>query len=753
MRSSFRVACAAFAVLLLSSGMAGAQDEPPAAKPDAKTDAAAALPKAPIPYTQLKPKPKAKPRPKPAASTSDQPATPGAAPPSPPSTSTSTGPAPKPGAASKPAAAKTAAPPPPPPAAQPGARLSPGQPLPPAELEAFVDGVVKDAMGRDHIAGVTVSVVQNGQIVLKKGYGFASLNPARAVDPDRTLFRIGSITKTFTWIAVMKEVEAGRMRLDQPINLYLPEKVQVKDQGFDQPIRVINLMDHSPGFEDRALGQLFEDNFDRVRPLEVYLRQERPHRVRTPGAISSYSNYGAALAGEAAAYTSGKPYERLIEDEILGPARMAHTTFREPHPVKAGLPGPMPATLAPDVSDAFRWSGTGFQRRAYEYIEQVAPAGAGSSTAGDMARYMLLQLGGGSLEGQTVYGPATAQAFRTAIRPTPPNVNGWAHGLVVQTLPGGFKGYGHDGGTLSFFSNMLVVPQLNLGIFISTNTESGAALSARLAPAVLQQFYVRPQSFPRAASPDLAAQGALFKGYYLGTRRAYSGLEGFVLRIARAGVNVGVSSDGRLILSDMSGASAWVPEGPVEDGRFIAPQDESRLVFLMKDGRAVGFLPGSGSVLYKRVSNWQKPSRLAWLAGLAAFAAVATLFGLVVRSRRDQRQSNIQARASLVQNIQAGLWLAAMALFAIFTSNATADLAPVMYGWPSPLIILASACALVASGLTILTVLALPAVWSGGRRVDSWSYLRKASFTITVLIYAGFAVMLGLWGALLPWSA
>jgi len=746
MRSSFRAACAAFAVLLLTSGMAGAQDEPAAkANPPA-----AALPDAPIPYTQLHPKPKARPKPKPAAPNANPPAATGTA--QPPAAPGSTAPASKPAAPSKPAVAPVKAAAPPPPAPQPGARLNPGQPVSPSELEAFVDGVVKDAMQRDHIAGVTVSVVQNGQVVLKKGYGFASLDPARAVDPDRTLFRIGSITKTFTWIAVMKEVEAGRMRLDQPINLYLPEKVQVKDQGFDQPIRVINLMDHSPGFEDRVLGQLFEDDFDRVRPLEVYLRQERPRRVRAPGLISSYSNYGAALAGEAAAYTSGKPYERLIEDEILGPARMAHTTFREPHPVKAGLPAPMPAALAADVSDAFRWSGTGFQRRRYEYIEQVAPAGVGSSTAGDMARYMLLQLGGGSLEGQTVYGPATAQAFRTPIRPTPPGVNGWAHGLGVQTLPGGFTGYGHDGGTLSFFSDMLVVPQLNLGVFISTNTESGAALSGRLAPAIVRQFYAKPQVFPRPGSPELAQQADLFKGYYLGTRRAYSGLEGFVMRISQAGVNVGVTSDGRLILASRSGASSWVPDGALEDGGFIAPQDESRLAFLMKNGRATGFLPGSGSVFYERVSNWQRPSRLAWLAALTAFAAVATFFGLIVRSRRDQRQSVIQARASLVQNIQAGLWLLAMALFGLFVSGASADLAPVMYDWPSPLIVLASACALVAAGLTVLTVLALPAVWSGGRRVDSWSYLRKASFTITVAIYAGFAVMLGLWGALLPWS-
>ncbi|MDB5443877.1 MAG: beta-lactamase class [Phenylobacterium sp.] len=721
MRSSLKAALAALALALAVPTLAGAQDES-VPKPEPR---AVAAPAAPIPYAQLKPKPKPAPKPHPAAApvasmaSTAKPATPAALP------------APVPS----------------------GARLGPGQPLPPLELGSFVDGLVKDAMQRDHIAGVTVSVVQNGQVVLKKGYGFASLTPARPVDPDRTLFRVGSISKTFTWIAVMKEVEAGRIRLDQPVNLYLPPRLRVPDQGFATPIRVINLMDHSPGFEDRLLGQLFEENFEHVRPLELYLRQERPKRVRGPGLASSYSNYGAALAGEAAAWTAGKPYERLIEDEILGPARLAHTTFREPHPVKAGLPPPMPAALAADISDPFRWSGTGFQRRNYEFIEQIAPAAAASSTAGDMARYMLLQLGNGTLDGVTIYGPAAAQAFRTPIRPAPPGINGWARGLVVWTLPGGHLGYGHDGSTLSFYSSMVVVPDLNLGLFISTNTESGAGLSARFAPAVIRQFYAKPQVFPRPGSPELAQSGAaIFSGDYIGTRRAYAGLEGFVMRVARAQAKVGVSADGHLILSDFGGASTYVPDGPIENGRFIAPDDDSRLVFLMKDGRATGFLPGNNALLYERATAWEKPSTLGWLGALTVLAAIATLVGLTVRNRRDLRQSAAQSRASMMQNIQAGLWLMALALFGLFVSKATADLAWLMYHWPGVLIILASTCAAVASALTLVTAISLPAVWSGGRRVDSWSYLRKASFTVTVLIYAAFAVTLGSRGALIPWS-
>jgi CubicO group peptidase (beta-lactamase class C family) len=740
MRSTVFAAVAALALLLGPSAGALAKDEAAAPPAPKHTTATPSLPKGPVPYAKLNPKP-AKPRPRPA--------TPDTAPPGPAPAAEVPAPAPSPPAPQPAPVAAPAAPQAEPPPA-PGARLNPGQALPPAELEAFVDGMMKDAMAREHIAGATVSIVQNGQVVLKKGYGFASLAPNRPVDPDRTLFRVGSISKTFTWIALMKEVEAGRIRLNQPVNLYLPEKVQVKDQGYDQPVRVANLMDHSAGFEDRALGQLMERNFDRVRPIDLYLRQERPKRVHTPGAVSSYSNYGAALAGEAVTYTSGKPYERLIEDEILGPLGMTHTTFREPHPAKAGLPGPMPARLVDDISDGYRWTPTGFQRRDYEFLGQIAPAGAGSSTAGDMARYMLMQLGDGRLGDVTIYGPTTAQALRTPLRKTPIGINGWAHGLMVFDLTGGHRGYGHGGATMSFLSNMVVVPDLGLGVFVSTNTDTGRPLVNRLPDRIVEHFYAAPAPFPRLASAELAQRGGDFTGYYLTTRRAYSGLEGFVNQLT-GGSSVTVTHDGKLVTVDGAGVKTWVPEGALDEGRFIATQGTERLAFDMTDGGARAFHGASGTQVFERAPFWRQPRALTILAALTAAAALATFAGVVVRNRREFRENQIQSRASLVQNIQAVLWLVALALYGLWASK-NGDAAQAMYRWPGALMIMASACALVAAGLTATTLLVLPAIWRGGRRVDSWTHLRKGFFTLTVLIYVGFSAELALRGALSPWS-
>jgi hypothetical protein len=367
-----------------------------------------------------------------------------------------------------------------------------------------------------------------------------------------------------------------------------------------------------------------------------------------------------------------------------------------------------------------------------------------------MARYMLMQLGGGQLAGAPIYGPRTAQAFRTPLRATPPGFNGWAHGLAVHALPGGHMGYGHDGATLSFFSEMLVVPDLNLGVFISTNTDTGGELAGRLPDAIVREFYAPPQVFPRPGAGDLAQQGGLYKGYYLSTRRPYSGLEGFVLSL-RAGASVNVTRDGRLLVADTGGVSIFTPDGPAEDGRFIGVNDDSRLAFTIKDGRAINFINAGGAAVFQRASPWRQPTTLALLAALAAAAAIATLAGVAVRNRREFRENQIQSRASLVQNIQAVLWLAAIALFALWASK-TGDLAQVMYRWPGVLMITASACALVAAGLTATTLIALPAIWRGGRRVDSWSPLRKAFFSVTVLIYGAFSIVLGLWGALSPWS-
>ena len=616
-------------------------------------------------------------------------------------------------------------------------------------LEAYVDGVVAAAMAEQHLAGVAVAVVQNGQVVLKKGYGVDRQSPRRAVDPDRTLFRIGSISKTFTWIALQKEVEAGRMRLDAPVNLYLPERLQLKDQGLRQQVRLRDLITHTSGFEERAFGQLFERDWQRVRSLNQYLRQERPRRVREPGDVVSYSNYDAALAGAAVANVQGKTFERVIEERVLIPAGLASTTFREPRPERPDLPEPMTAAMADRLSQGYAWKGGGFSARPFEYIGQAAPAGSASSTAGDMARYMTLLLNGGSIDGTSVYSPRVDAALRGNLWRSAPGAAGWTGGLQDIPLPGGRRGLGHMGQTLSFQSNMVLVPQLNLGVFVVANSPGGRVLADTLPASIVRRFFGPPAAPPTAAATPVDPQA--FAGTYLTVRRAYAGLEAFVDRLGGR-AKVTSAADGRLITNIEDVERAWLPTE--QPGVYRAADGAAEpLVFRAGDnGKAKLLFAPWGGATYERQGLLDSVLLMALLAAATGVAALATLAGLFLRDAREFRQTQVQSRTALLPVLQAGLWMIALACFAVWAVRAH-DVLRLVYEWPGGLLVTSSACALVAGILGFVNLALLPIIWKGGRRVDSWTPGRKLRFTATALIFVAFTVLIGLWGGLTGWVA
>ncbi len=630
----------------------------------------------------------------------------------------------------------------------PPAPLTPGvTPLPAPELEAFVDGFVRRAMVQDHIAGATVAVVQNGQVVLKKGYGQASLADRKPVDPDRTLFRIGSISKTFTWIALQNEIDAGRIRADAPINVYLPEKIQVRDQGKKTPVRVRDLYTHTGGFEDRVLGQLFEREERRIRPLDVYLHQERPNRVREPGVLPAYSNYGVALVGAALANTGAKPFEDLIAERVIVPAGLTRTTFREPHGWRDDLPAPMAPALAADMAQGYRWTPLGLQVQPVEFIGQIAPAGSASSTAADMARYMTLLINGGTIDGRTVFSQRAAQAFRTPSYRPAAGAAGWNAGFQDIALPGGRRGFGHAGATLWFHSNMVIAPDLGLGVFISVNTDTGQDLPATLPAAIVERFYTQGRA-PAAFTPLTEEAALAYTGDYLTNRRAYGGLEGFVDRLTSV-AKVRSSAQGGLAITTDGRTRLWLPTD--REDVFKAADGPEMLVFQRQEGQPARFFSPSGASAYERVGPLFQLGVLAGATLLAILASIATLAGVFVRSRRDTRQTTSQARASMLQTTQAVLWLVAVACVGAFALG-SGDVAAVVFGWPSGWLLTASACALIATALALVTLAMIPVVWRGGRRVDSWNDLRKLCFTVTSLIFIGFAVVLAAWGFLEFWN-
>ena len=173
--------------------------------------------------------------------------------------------------------------------------ISTGGPTDPKELEAFMDGTVNAELKAHHIPGATVAVVKNGQIIFAKGYGYADISKRKAVVANQTLFRIGSVSKLFIWTAVMQLAEQNKLDLDADVNVYLKD-FQIP-ANYPGPITLKDLMTHTSGFEDMATGgRLFVRNETDIVPMGEYLKDKMPARVRPPGEVTAYSNYGSALA-------------------------------------------------------------------------------------------------------------------------------------------------------------------------------------------------------------------------------------------------------------------------------------------------------------------------------------------------------------------------------------------------------------------------------------------------------------------------
>jgi CubicO group peptidase (beta-lactamase class C family) len=196
-----------------------------------------------------------------------------------------------------------------------------------ADVEAFLDGILPLQLKQDDIGGATVAVVKDGRLLFAKGYGYADVEKKKPVSAQETLFRPGSISKLFTWTAIMQLFEQGKLDLDRDINDYLDFKIP---EAFGKPITLKNVMTHTPGFEEQ-IKDLFSVN-PLTPNLGQYLKTHIPARIYPPGTVPAYSNYATAVAGYIVERVSGRPFEEYIAENIFKPLNMTHSTFVQPLP-------------------------------------------------------------------------------------------------------------------------------------------------------------------------------------------------------------------------------------------------------------------------------------------------------------------------------------------------------------------------------------------------------------------------------------
>jgi CubicO group peptidase (beta-lactamase class C family) len=484
----------------------------------------------------------------------------------------------------------------------------------PASLETLIEGVVLRQLAAYRIPGATVAVVRDGRVVLARGYGDADAERRTPVVADRTLFRVASVGKLFVWTAVMQLAEQGRLELDADVNTYL-EDPRVPET-YPQPVTLAHLMAHAGGFEVRE--RLWAEGTP-PDSLTLYLRQRMPARVRPPGELSAYSDYGTSLAEHIVERISGRPFEHYLRENILEPLGMKRSLFRR--------------TVPPELAADMALGHTVEDGRPHaQPLEQVVVASSGSmsTTATDLARFMLAHLQGGQHEGHRILREDTVRRMHHQHFTHDSRLSGWAHGFMELQL-NGQRLIGHTGDAYLFHSLLVLMPEHGTGLFVSYNGtgEKDAAQGARLEllQAFLDRYHPAPPVGVLAPTQDFAGRAARFAGGYQTTWRAYRTAEASLGW--RHEVRVRDGGDGTLHIQKPGSASRrWVEVEPLMFLPAEAPASPERVVFREDaEGHITHlFFQNRPEAAYEKVP-WYETS--AFTHGLLAVCAGAFVLAVV----------------------------------------------------------------------------------------------------------------------------
>jgi len=371
------------------------------------------------------------------------------------------------------------------------------------DVNAWLDGKLPDAFKNGGIPGAVVTVVKDGQVVTTRGYGWSNTGASGgqpvAVDPQKSLFRVASISKIPTSIAAMQLVEQGKVDLDTDISAYLDFEIE---RRFDEPLTLRNLLTHSAGFEESI--RMAQDETD----LEAYVKTNPPVQVFEPGSTPGYSNYGMALAGYIVQRVSGQPFETYVREHVLEPAGMTSSTYEQP------LPKDMADSLGPG------YTSTG-EEVPFELMGDF-PAGSLTVSAPDFAAFMNAQLS----RSPKLLREETWEQM-------------WSPGLGEERLGNRAKagemglGYfdlsrhgrrvvGHGGDIVGWHSQFELYPEENTGIFISYNGDGNDSDSSNnLREDLAQGFadrYFPGETVKASGSKDSAERARQVAGSYVPSR-------------------------------------------------------------------------------------------------------------------------------------------------------------------------------------------------------------------------------------------
>lgn len=607
--------------------------------------------------------------------------------------------------------------------AAPAAESSP--PADAAELEAFIDGMMAAHLRSGKIPAATIAVVKDGELFFAKGYGFADLEKRIPVAADRTLFRPGSVSKLFTWTAVMQLAERGELDLDADVNTYL-DGFQIP-ATFPEPITMRHLLAHTPGFEDGALGYLFVEDESGLMPLRESLARHIPDRVRPPGTWPSYSNFGAALAGLVVENVSGMPFADYVEANIFEPLSMERSTFREP----------LPENLAGDMAVGYKRENGLNEAGPFELISNFGPAGSLTSTATDMARFMIAHLQLGRFGDRRILEEATARRMHSQLHTSDERLPGMAYGFYESDYRGE-RVIGHGGDTLYFHSDLVLFPERDVGLFVSYVGNGGFERWELVDAFVERYFSPHPPELPEPPA-DFAERGQRLAGQYRFTRHNSSDIEKVMALFSV--LSVAITPQGTLAVSGFFEEPLHFVE--VEPLLFRQVDGPLSLAFTEDDRGAVTHMIFSNLPFMPtyRIAWYSAPAFNYFLLGVGLLLCITILIS-AFRHRKARKTGPAAARWAV--RVAASVAVLTIAFFvAVVVILSSNGLDQLMYGFP-PSLTAALMLPILAAILSLAVVVFAVLAW----RNAFWSRFQRIHYTLFAVFAVGLVWFYWYWNLL-----
>lgn len=407
------------------------------------------------------------------------------------------------------------------------------------DIAVAVRGAVSDAVREHTVDGATVAVVDDGETALRDGFGHAYLNPDVPVSPESTLFRIGSVSKVFPYVAALRLADQGHIEPHAPIHEAL-DSVSVPNPGaYDESVTLAHLATHTSGFGESSAGQ-FRRSPDVLRSLPAALNVNDPERIHPPGAVPMYTNYNAGLTGQLVADVNGTDFADAMQALVFDPLGMTESTF-----------DPLPPALVGGRTDA---------AAEINWYSEMTPASGMSATASDMARFLRAVAGDGTVDGDRILSPKTVEALHRQWDTPHERLAGASFGMERERRDGTLV-VGHQGGIPDFATDLLVVPESGIGLFVSVHGDDADEARDAVSDAFLD--HVAPVSEPPAPD-DAPTRADDLRGTYRETIVAdAASFEKALAPIKGGTLSVRVADTGHLVTERWRTTHRWVEVAPL----------------------------------------------------------------------------------------------------------------------------------------------------------------------------------------------